>query len=402
MRQEDGRRSSCSTSPTRFVQEFERPLVWSAPRTIPCDRDSAAARDEGDSTFSSRRARADAIRTCRTTSRTRIRRRPSHAARSPTTPSSAVRLTCRPDGLWCRFNSRPVRSIRCHMHILLLSAGGGGGNILRSVKAAFRRDLAVTQKRPEYSERLRRSGDDPVLGHDEFALSDLPKGGARASSVAGPRAVLARGMIPRSRSARLMSHATRSRRCSAGTRSSSSSAPAESTGSGTMFPLAQIARQQRKLVIPIFVRPSFERHEVDKRHYDHAVRRSSSRLRRHSADRDPERPRLRGTRSGAATDRLGANECPDCARAARADLRPVGSLEGRSVRPLDSVCRSRPSANRLRAKSIRLRVASRDDGRWSERLDRCWRQSGPCVSQARGHIAGLHPGRLVESRGRKD
>jgi cell division GTPase FtsZ len=44
------------------------------------------------------------------------------------------------------------------------------------------------------------------------------------------------------------------------------------TGSGTMFPLAQIARQQKKLVIPIFVRPSFERHEVDKRHYDHAVR----------------------------------------------------------------------------------------------------------------------------------
>ena len=43
------------------------------------------------------------------------------------------------------------------------------------------------------------------------------------------------------------------------------------TGSGTMFPLAQIARQQKKLVIPIFVRPSFERHEVDKRHYDHAV-----------------------------------------------------------------------------------------------------------------------------------
>ncbi len=43
------------------------------------------------------------------------------------------------------------------------------------------------------------------------------------------------------------------------------------TGAGTMFPLAQIAREQKKLVIPIFVRPSFERHEVDKRHYDHAV-----------------------------------------------------------------------------------------------------------------------------------
>jgi hypothetical protein len=38
-----------------------------------------------------------------------------------------------------------------------------------------------------------------------------------------------------------------------------------------MFPLAEIARQQKKLVFPVFVRPSFERHEVDKRHYDHAV-----------------------------------------------------------------------------------------------------------------------------------
>ena len=38
-----------------------------------------------------------------------------------------------------------------------------------------------------------------------------------------------------------------------------------------MFPLAQLARQHRRLVLPIFVRPSFERHEVDKRRYDHAL-----------------------------------------------------------------------------------------------------------------------------------
>ena len=31
------------------------------------------------------------------------------------------------------------------------------------------------------------------------------------------------------------------------------------------------ARQHRRLVLPIFVRPSFERHEVDKRRYDHAL-----------------------------------------------------------------------------------------------------------------------------------
>jgi hypothetical protein len=32
-----------------------------------------------------------------------------------------------------------------------------------------------------------------------------------------------------------------------------------------------MVRRQRKLVLPVFVRPSFERHEVDKRRYDHAV-----------------------------------------------------------------------------------------------------------------------------------
>jgi hypothetical protein len=33
-----------------------------------------------------------------------------------------------------------------------------------------------------------------------------------------------------------------------------------------------MARRLRKLVLPIFVRPSFERHEVDKRRYDHALK----------------------------------------------------------------------------------------------------------------------------------
>ena len=44
------------------------------------------------------------------------------------------------------------------------------------------------------------------------------------------------------------------------------------TGAGTIFPLAEMARRLRKLVLPIFVRPSFERHEVDKRRYDHALK----------------------------------------------------------------------------------------------------------------------------------
>jgi hypothetical protein len=43
------------------------------------------------------------------------------------------------------------------------------------------------------------------------------------------------------------------------------------TGTGTLVPAALLARQQKKLVIPIFVRPSFERHEVEKRRYDQAL-----------------------------------------------------------------------------------------------------------------------------------
>jgi hypothetical protein len=32
------------------------------------------------------------------------------------------------------------------VRLLLLSTGGGGGNILRSVKALFEQDLAITEK----------------------------------------------------------------------------------------------------------------------------------------------------------------------------------------------------------------------------------------------------------------
>ena len=158
------------------------------------------------------------------------------------------------------------------MQILLLSAGGGGGNILRSVKAAFRRDLAVTQKvDSRYAERLRRAVTTRFLDTNEFALSDLPKEeqvligthttgrlGARHDPEVGLQALNeSRGEVEAlfSRYSIIILIGT----------------GGKGTGSGTMFPLAQIARQQKKLVIPIFVRPSFERHEVDKRHYDHAV-----------------------------------------------------------------------------------------------------------------------------------
>jgi len=159
------------------------------------------------------------------------------------------------------------------MHILLVSAGGGGGNILRSVKASFRRDLAVTQKSdPRYAERLRRTVSTRFLDTNEFALSDLPKDerfliGARTTGRLGARhdPDVALQALNESRSEVEALFSRYSIVILIGT-------GGKGTGSGTMFPLAQIARQQKKLVIPIFVRPSFERHEVDKRHYDYAVR----------------------------------------------------------------------------------------------------------------------------------
>jgi cell division GTPase FtsZ len=158
------------------------------------------------------------------------------------------------------------------MHILLLSAGGGGGNILRSVKAAFRRDLAVTQKSdPRYAERLRRAVTTRLLDTNEFALSDLPREervliGALTTGRLGARhdPAVALEALNESRGEIEALFSRYSIIILIGT-------GGKGTGSGTMFPLAQIARHQKKLVIPIFVRPSFERHEVDKRHYDYAV-----------------------------------------------------------------------------------------------------------------------------------
>jgi cell division GTPase FtsZ len=158
------------------------------------------------------------------------------------------------------------------MHILLISAGGGGGSILRSVKASFRRDLATIQKVDSgYAERLSRSVTTRFLDTNEFALSDLPKDervliGAHTTGRLGARhdPQVARQALDESRGEVEALFSGYSIIILVGT-------GGKGTGSGTMFPLAQIARQQKKLLFPVFVRPSFERHEVDKRHYDHAV-----------------------------------------------------------------------------------------------------------------------------------
>jgi cell division GTPase FtsZ len=139
--------------------------------------------------------------------------------------------------------------------------------------ATFQRDLAVTGKADSgYAERLGNAVTARFLDTNEFALSDLPAEerfliGARTTGRLGARhdPEVALRALEESRSEVEELFRGYSIVILIGT-------GGKGTGSGTMFPLAQIARQQKKLVIPIFVRPSFERHEVDKRHYDHAVR----------------------------------------------------------------------------------------------------------------------------------
>ena len=158
------------------------------------------------------------------------------------------------------------------MNILLLSTGGGGGNILRSLKMLFERDLVATNTSdPAYASRLRAAISTCFIDTNEFSLSDLPAEerlliGARTTGHLGARhdPEIAKQALQESQSdveAVIKRHSVIIVIGTGG----------KGTGAGTIFPLAHIARQHRKLVIPVFVRPSFERHEVDKRRYDHAL-----------------------------------------------------------------------------------------------------------------------------------
>ena len=158
------------------------------------------------------------------------------------------------------------------MNILILSLGGGGGNILRSVKALFQRDLAAVQQTDaRYAERLRRSVVTRFLDTNEFSTSDVPAEervtiGATTTRRLGSRhdPEVARRALEESKGdveALLEPHPVVVLIGTGG----------KGTGAGTIWPIAQMARKAKKLVIPIFVRPSFEWHEVEKRRYDHAL-----------------------------------------------------------------------------------------------------------------------------------
>ena len=158
------------------------------------------------------------------------------------------------------------------MNILLLSAGGGGGNILRSLKTLFARDVALAQKSdPKFAERLRRAITARFLDTNEYSLAQVPKEervliGAVTTHGLGSQhdpSVAARALEEsRDQIEQLVDKYSVIITIGTG---------GKGTGAGTMFPLADLIRRQGKLVLPVFVRPSFERHEVDKRRYDHAL-----------------------------------------------------------------------------------------------------------------------------------
>ena len=158
------------------------------------------------------------------------------------------------------------------MSILLLSTGGGGGNILRSLKTLFARDVAIAQKTDaSYADRLRRAVTTRFLDTNEFSLSQVPADerlliGRATTNGLGSRhdPSLAARALEESRDQIVALIANYSIVVLIGT-------GGKGTGAGTIFPLADIVRRQNKLVLPVFVRPSFERHEVDKRRYDHAL-----------------------------------------------------------------------------------------------------------------------------------
>jgi cell division GTPase FtsZ len=158
------------------------------------------------------------------------------------------------------------------MSILLMSTGGGGGNILRSLKTLFARDVAIVQKTDaSYAERLRRAVTTRFLDTNEFSLAQVPADerlliGRATTNGLGSRhdPALAARALEESRDEIVSLIENYSIVVIIGT-------GGKGTGAGTIFPLADIVRRQNKLVLPVFVRPSFERHEVDKRRYDHAL-----------------------------------------------------------------------------------------------------------------------------------
>ncbi len=150
-----------------------------------------------------------------------------------------------------------------------MSLGGGGGNILRSVKALYQRDLTAEGRVDD--EPLPHRVAARFLDTNQYSLVDVPPDerlliGPETTHFLGARhdPEVARRAFDESRdqiAALMRDYSTVILIATGG----------KGTGTGTLLPAAMLARQMRKLIIPIFVRPSFERHEVEKRRFDSAL-----------------------------------------------------------------------------------------------------------------------------------
>ena len=158
------------------------------------------------------------------------------------------------------------------MNILLLSTGGGGGNILRSLKTLFARDVAIAHKTDaKYAERLRRAISARFLDTNDFSLASVPKEERLLIGAATTRGLGSRHSPEVAERALDESREEIERLIEKYSVIVTMGTGGKGTGAGTMFRIAEMVRRKKKLVLPIFVRPSFERHEVDKRRYDHAL-----------------------------------------------------------------------------------------------------------------------------------
>jgi cell division GTPase FtsZ len=158
------------------------------------------------------------------------------------------------------------------VNILLLSLGGGGGNILRSVKALYQRDLAIAEHTdPQYAVRLNHSVATRFADTNRYSLVDVPENERVLLGSATGRYMGARHDPEVARQAFEESRPEIERLISQYSTIVVIATGGKGTGTGTILPVTLLARQHKKLVIPIFVRPSFERHEVEKRRYDEAM-----------------------------------------------------------------------------------------------------------------------------------
>ena len=140
------------------------------------------------------------------------------------------------------------------MNVLILSLGGGGGNVLRSLKTIVQRDLTVTQQTDvAYADRLRQRIATRFLDTNEFSLSDVPPEerlligtGTTGRLGSGHNPDVARAALEESRSEveALLSQYSAAILIGTG---------GKGTGAGTIFPVAEMARLQKKLVIPVFI-----------------------------------------------------------------------------------------------------------------------------------------------------